>query len=104
MLYLDRSSTAQGLMHIRTAMSRYENSENYSVSLVQDLRQAQFPFPSLYAVNEVVYLVIPGQSQPAGPYTVAAIMGSRQYKIKRVDNGQQHPTTVAEDRLVVRAT
>ncbi len=79
-------------------------SENYSVSLVQDLRQAQFPLPSLYAVNEVVYLVVPGQSQPAGPYTVSASMGDKQYKIKRVDNGQEHPTTVTEERLVVRAT
>ncbi len=60
--------------------------------------------PPLYAVNELVYLVISGQAQPAGPYMVSACMGNKQYKIKRVDNGQEHPTTVNEDRLVVPAT
>lgn len=52
----------------------------------------------------MVYLVVPGQTQPAGPFTVAACVGNKQYKIKRIDNGQEHPTTVAEDKLVVRAT
>ena len=63
----------------------------------------KFPSPPLFAVNEVVYLVIPGQTQPAGPFAISASMGNKQYKIKRVDNGQEHPTTVNEDQLVVPA-
>ncbi|KAI4250640.1 MAG: hypothetical protein LQ352_005325 [Teloschistes flavicans] len=39
-----------------------------------------FPEPPLFAVNEVVYLVIPGQAQPAGPFMVSAYIGFSQSK------------------------
>ncbi len=73
-------------------------------ALLKRYRGMKFPTPPLFAVNEVVFLVVPRQSQPAGPFVVSASIGNGQYKIKRADNGQEHPSTVKEDQLVVPAT
>lgn len=64
----------------------------------------QFPEPPLFAVDEIVYLDIPGQTLPAGPFMISASLGDKLYKIKRVDTGEEHPTSVAENRLKVPAT
>ncbi|CAD6573860.1 MAG: hypothetical protein ASARMPREDX12_006297 [Alectoria sarmentosa] len=85
------SDAVSGKFKYRSRVKEYQNS-------------VEFPLPPLFAVNEVVYLVVPGRNQPAGPFAVSASMGNKQYKIKRVDNGEEHPTTVTEDKLVVLAT
>ncbi|KAL8698676.1 MAG: hypothetical protein Q9224_001745 [Gallowayella concinna] len=82
------SNAVPGTFKYRSRVNEYNNN-------------VEFPLPPLYAVNELVYLEMPGQAQPAGPYQVSACVGNKQYKIKRVDNGQEHPTIVNEDRLVV---
>ena len=64
----------------------------------------KFPKSPLYKVNENVYLVVPGQAQPAGPYQVVAVLSNSQYKLKRRDNGQEHPNPVKEQDLVVPAS
>ncbi|KAI4204083.1 MAG: hypothetical protein LQ350_001476 [Teloschistes chrysophthalmus] len=83
------SNAVPGTFKYRSRVNQYGNN-------------VEFPVPPLFAVNEVVYLVIPGQAQPAGPFMVSAYMGSKRYKIKRVDNGQEHGTAVDEDKLVSR--
>ena len=62
---------------------------------------AQFPTEPLYGVNEEVYLMVAGQSQPAGPYLIIAILANRQYKLKQKNNGQEHSQPVKEDDLVL---
>ena len=71
---------------------------------VQGSWHVKFPLPPLFAVNEIVYLIIPGQNQPAGPFVVSASLDNKRYRIRRQDNGQEHPTTVTEERMVVPAT
>ncbi|KAL9063345.1 MAG: hypothetical protein Q9161_009519 [Pseudevernia consocians] len=62
--------------------------------------QTQFPTPPTYKLNEEVYLLVAGQSQPTGPFQVAAILPNHYYKLKRKDNGQEHPHSVKEGDLV----
>lgn len=61
----------------------------------------KFPMPPKYKMNEDVYLVVAGQPQPAGPYQVIAILANQCYKLKRKDNGQEHPQLVKEEDLAV---
>ncbi|KAM7218394.1 hypothetical protein V8F06_006158 [Rhypophila decipiens] len=64
--------------------------------------KASFPTEPLYRVGEVVYLVVPGQSQPLGPYQiVSSDFASSTYVIKRVDNGVTYPASVLESSLRV---
>ena len=69
---------------------------------VAELYCLKFPTAPLYQVNERVYLVVPGRSQPAGPYLVKAILENKRYKLKREDNGQELRDSVEEDDLVVQ--
>lgn len=55
----------------------------------------------LYRVGEVVYLVVPGQTQPAGPYVISKIEENALYRIRRQDNSQEHHQAVREDQLLV---
>ncbi|KAL6922488.1 hypothetical protein FSHL1_006448 [Fusarium sambucinum] len=58
--------------------------------------------PPLYGVNEVVYVAVRGQSQPAGPYIITSTnFENKTYGLKRQDTGQTHPTAVAERDLLV---
>ncbi|OTA84865.1 hypothetical protein M434DRAFT_36270 [Hypoxylon sp. CO27-5] len=67
--------------------------------------RAQFPTAPLYSVGEIVYLAShSSQSQPEGPYVVVSVSADRYYTIKRRDNGQQYPDSVAESRLLVRTS
>lgn len=61
----------------------------------------KFPTAPLYAVNEIVYLLVPGESQPAGPFVVIASLENGQYQLKNMATGVQHPVTVSEAQLVV---
>ncbi|KAG4433057.1 hypothetical protein IFR05_011451 [Cadophora sp. M221] len=47
--------------------------------------QAAFPTEPLYKLGEVVYIAIPGQAQPAGPFVITKILEGNQYKVKRQD-------------------
>ena len=59
----------------------------------------------LYRIGEVVYLVVPGQTQPAGPYVINKIEENATYRISRQDNPQEHhQQPVKEDQLVVRVS
>ncbi|KAI1495538.1 hypothetical protein F5X99DRAFT_403213 [Biscogniauxia marginata] len=64
--------------------------------------QTQFPRAPLFTVGEVVYLIVSGQSQPAGPFEVESVNVDGYYRIKRMDNGQLHNDPVDESRLVIR--
>lgn len=48
--------------------------------------------------------MVAGQSQPTGPFQVATILPNQYYKLKRKDNGQEHPHAVKESDLVVRVS
>ncbi|KAF2229904.1 hypothetical protein EV356DRAFT_536839 [Viridothelium virens] len=74
----------------RTRVNEYQN-------------QSKFPTAPLYKVNEVVYLVVPGQAQPSGPFLVTAVEENDKYRIRRQDNGQAHPGSVPQASLVVPA-
>jgi len=62
---------------------------------------AQFPSPPLYSEGETVYLIVPGQGEPDGPFVVASIEANNMYRLRRVDNGQEHSQSVTENSLVV---
>ncbi len=64
----------------------------------------QFPTAPLYQINEEVYLMVAGQSQPTGPYLISAVLASQRYSIKRKDNGEQLPQSIKEEDLVVRVS
>ncbi|KAL8676743.1 MAG: hypothetical protein Q9186_006762 [Xanthomendoza sp. 1 TL-2023] len=49
------SNAVPGTFKYRSRVNEYNNN-------------VEFPLPPLYAVNELVYLEMPGQAQPAGPY------------------------------------
>ena len=61
----------------------------------------KFPTAPLYAVNEVVYLVVPGQSRPAGPFVVIASLDNQQYRLKDRTTGVERQGTFHETQLVV---
>ena len=63
----------------------------------------QFPTAPLYQINEEIYRLVVGQTAPAGPYIVMAVLENKRYKLKRKDNGQEHPQLVEEKDLVIPA-
>ncbi|KAL8664456.1 MAG: hypothetical protein Q9202_003006 [Teloschistes flavicans] len=71
------SNAVPGTFKYRSRVNQY----SYSV---------EFPEPPLFAVNEVVYLVIPGQAQPAGPFMVSAYIGNKRsrpaYSLRAVES------------------
>ncbi|KAK8122860.1 hypothetical protein PG984_011530 [Apiospora sp. TS-2023a] len=68
----------------------------------EDDLETEYPVAPLYGVGEVVYLAVPGRTQPAGPYVVVRSSADRLYTIKRQDNDQVHGEAVQESRLLVR--
>ncbi|KAF2492984.1 hypothetical protein BU16DRAFT_564283 [Lophium mytilinum] len=70
-----------------------------------DTYQTPAPWPTIprYQKDEVVYLMIVGQPQPAGPYVIVSVTADGLYVIKRRDNNEQYPEYITEDRLVVPA-
>ncbi|KAF5675601.1 hypothetical protein FDENT_9736 [Fusarium denticulatum] len=96
--------------HYRSRVEEYANKPDVSTSGVLSLDLAntklidllQWPRQPLYEINEVVYVAIPGQAQPAGPYIIISTnFENRTYGLKRQDTGQTHPTAVAEVDLRV---
>lgn len=63
----------------------------------------KFPITPLYGVNEIVYLVIQGQNQPAGPFIVVNSLDDKRYRLKDQTTGVEHPVLVFENQLVVPA-
>ncbi|KAL6159535.1 hypothetical protein ACJQWK_05968 [Exserohilum turcicum] len=62
----------------------------------------QYPTPPAYNVGEEVFLLIPGQAQPAGPYEVMQSLDGKLYRIKTKDTGQEHGSLVRESDLVYK--
>jgi hypothetical protein len=71
------------------------------IIVTEVLTRPQYARPPLYPVNDVVYLRVPGQLQPTGPFIVTAITDSDRYKLKRKDNGEPYPFEVEEHSLCV---
>ncbi|QGI65245.1 hypothetical protein CEK26_009196 [Fusarium fujikuroi] len=66
------------------------------------LPRRRWPRQPLYEINEVVYVAVPGQAQPTGPYIIISTnFENRTYGLKRQDTGQMHLTAVAEVDLRV---
>lgn len=61
----------------------------------------QYQTEPLYSLDEVVYLRIPGQAQPAGPYIVSAILENGRYKLKSSPTSQELSQEVSEEQLLV---
>ena len=92
----------------RSKIERYETQPEVWLSTLHlprstsnDFLLAKFPTAPRYQVNEEVYLTLAGQSQPAGPYLVTAILVNNRYRLKQKDNGQQLQQEVKEEDLVV---
>lgn len=76
----------------------------YLAHLYAFLTQAsQDPVRPLYGVGEVVYVAVPGQQVPSGPYTIVSVTANCQYTLKRQDNHQLHPYLIPESDLRVLA-
>jgi hypothetical protein len=63
----------------------------------------KFPLEPLYQIGEVVYIAIPGQAQPAGPYVITRILDNNQYRVKRQDTGAELAQPVRESELMIRS-
>ncbi|KAF4962742.1 hypothetical protein FSARC_9190 [Fusarium sarcochroum] len=85
----DDSSEDEEPQQFRSRVEAYENKPDW-------------PSQPLYQVNEVVYIAVAGQSQPAGPYVVTSThFESKTYGLKKQDTGQKYPTDVPERQLLV---
>ncbi|USP80433.1 uncharacterized protein yc1106_07707 [Curvularia clavata] len=62
----------------------------------------EYPAPPAYNVGEEVFLLIPGQAQPAGPYEVMQSLEGKRYRIKAKGTGQEHHSLVRESDLVYK--
>ncbi|KAF2112295.1 hypothetical protein BDV96DRAFT_580473 [Lophiotrema nucula] len=65
---------------------------------------SQYPTVPAYNIGVEVYLVIPSQTQPAGPYEVTQTLEGKMYRIKNKSNGQQYSSMVRESDLVYKVT
>jgi hypothetical protein len=63
----------------------------------------KFPAEPLYSIGEEVYISVPGQAQPAGPYLITKVLDDNKYKVKRKDTGVELPQPVRESELLVRS-
>ncbi|VTT62848.1 unnamed protein product [Fusarium fujikuroi] len=82
-----------------------EEPQNYRSRVEEYANKPDWPRQPLYEINEVVYVAVPGQAQPTGPYIIISTnFENRTYGLKRQDTGQMHLTAVAEvDLRVTRA-
>ena len=62
----------------------------------------QYPTAPAYSVGEEVYLIVPGQTQPAGPYEVMQTLEGALYRIKNKATGQEYGFHVRESDLVYK--
>ena len=54
-------------------------------------------------IGEEVYISVPGQAQPAGPYLITKVLDDNKYKVKRKDTDVELPQPVRESELLVRS-
>ncbi|KAF5724180.1 hypothetical protein FMUND_1082 [Fusarium mundagurra] len=79
-----------------------EEPRQYRSRVEEYANKPDWPRQPLYEINEIVYVAVPGQAQPAGPYIIISTnFENRTYGLKRQDTGQVYSTAVAEVDLRV---
>ncbi|MCJ1378595.1 hypothetical protein MMC17_001694 [Xylographa soralifera] len=97
----DEGSDSDDEVNVRDAFSK-SASGRFRSKVIEYQNQSRFPTAPLYRIDDEVYLIVTGQSQPAGPYLITAILANRRYNLKRKDTSEAVTQSVSENDLVVR--